>query len=98
MIIYYENKKILEELEEVFAATTQAELIEELGDLEEVLNAFKVLTKIDQKAIDQSRKEKFLKKGGYQKRLYMHYIDAPENSWEYEYCLKNPEKYPEIVA
>lgn len=91
------TKKIFEELEEVLACTSQAQLIEELGDLEEILDALKKLTKIDQAAINESRKNKREKKGGFEKRIYLHYADAPEGSWMYNYCLENPEKYPEIV-
>lgn len=91
------TKKIFEELEEVLACTSQKELIEELGDLEEILDALKKLTKIEQAAIDASRKEKRAKKGGFEERIYLHYAEAPEGSWMYNYCLAHPEKYPEII-
>jgi predicted house-cleaning noncanonical NTP pyrophosphatase (MazG superfamily) len=91
------TKKIFEELEEVLAAETKEELTEELGDLEEVLDALKKLTKIDQAAIDESRKNKREKKGGFEKRIYLHYVDAPEESWVHNHLSSSPEKYPEIV-
>lgn len=91
------TKKIFEELEEVLACTSKQELTEELGDLEEVLDALKKLTKIEQSAIDESRKNKREKKGGFEKRLYLHYVDVPEESWVYDHLGSNPEKYPEIV-
>lgn len=90
------TEKIVEELKEVFDAGNDEELIEELGDLDEVLDTFKRFIGVDQQRIDEVRKQKKLHKGGFEKRVYVKYIDAPKESWEYAYCSKHPEKYPEI--
>jgi predicted house-cleaning noncanonical NTP pyrophosphatase (MazG superfamily) len=91
------TQKLVEELEEVFDSESKEEAIKELADFEEVFSALKNLLSIDQKDIDAARKKKLEERGGFAKRLYMEYLDTPEGSEDYKYCLKNEEKYPEIL-
>jgi predicted house-cleaning noncanonical NTP pyrophosphatase (MazG superfamily) len=91
------TQKMVEELEEVFSCETKEQVIEELADLEEVMAAFKKLIDVDQKDIDAVKKAKFEKKGGFEKRVYVEYVDVPEGTEQYNYFMTDPEKYPEIV-
>ena len=91
------TQKIVEELEEVFECGSQEELLIELADLEEVLDCFKKLVKIDQKAIDDMRKAKIAERGNYDGRMYVEYTDIPESATqEIEYFSSQPDRYPEV--
>ncbi len=91
------TQKIVEELEEVFDSQSQEELIVELADLEEVLDAFKKLVDIDQKDITAVRKAKAAERGLFEKRVFAEYADVPESATEIiEYVEAQPDKYPEM--
>lgn len=91
------TQKIVEELEEVFDSQSQEELIVELADLEEILDAFKKLVKIDQKDIDAVRKAKAEERGLFEKRVFIDHADIPETATQViEYVDGQPDKYPEI--
>lgn len=91
------TQKIVEELEEVFDSQSQEELVLELADLEEVLDAFKKLVDIDQKEIDAVRKAKAAERGVFENRIFAEYADVPESATEViEYVEAQPDKYPEI--
>lgn len=91
------TQKIVEELEEVFDSQSQEELMVELADLEEVLDAFKKLVNIDQKDIIAIRKAKAAERGLFEKRVFVDYADVPESATEVlEYVDGQPDKYPEI--
>lgn len=91
------TQKIVEELEEVFESESQEELIVELADLEEVMDAFKKLVDIDQKDIDAVRKAKGAERGFFTKRIFAEHVDIPESATDIlEYVQEQPDKYPEI--
>jgi len=88
--------KLMEEAEEVRQAQSRKELIEELADVFEVIDAFKQLYAIKQEDIACAQVEKREKKGGFFERKYIETTAYPEGSeWEL-YCLNNPDKYPEV--
>ena len=85
------------ELEEVFDSQSQEELVVELADLEEVMDAFKKLVSIDQKDIDAVRKAKSAERGLFEKRIFIEHADVPESAKEvFEYISGQPDKYPEV--
>ncbi len=91
------SAKLIEELEEVFAAQDKKELIEEIADLEEALHSFKHLLGITNKEVDTARVKKATDKGTFSERLFIHYIDVPAKSKRViEYCEAQPDKYPEV--
>jgi predicted house-cleaning noncanonical NTP pyrophosphatase (MazG superfamily) len=91
------TQKIVEELEEVFDSQSQEELIVELADLEEVMDAFKKLVDIDQKDIDAVRKAKGAERGFFESRIFIEHADIPESATDViEYVEAQPDKYPEI--
>lgn len=75
-------EKLIEEAEEVISTKTQSELIEELGDLLEVINGIVKYKNIDPKKIEKKRLEKKKKLGGFDKGVYLietydqEYIDS----------------------
>lgn len=91
------TQKIVEELEEMFDSQSQEELIVELADLEEILDTFKALVKVDQADIDAVRKAKTAERGDFSKRLFIEYADIPESAKEeIEYFEGQPDRYPEM--
>src|SRR5579885_751284 len=88
--------KLLEEAQEVKTASLRAELIEELADIYEVIEALKRLHKISEEEIVSAQTKKFDERGGFFERKYLETVAYPEGSYWERYCLANPEKFPEI--
>jgi len=90
------TQKIVEELHEVFQSKTKAELTEELADLQEALDTFKKLVKINDDDIKKAQEKKLQDAGGFEKRIYADSVDLPATAQMYQHCLDNPHKYPEV--
>lgn len=92
--------KILEEAAEVANSNNQEELIEELGDLIEVIKSLIAAGDIDPDLVEKVRLDKKSEKGGFNKDSYVESIQIDQdnqNLKEYsKYYLQNPEKYPQI--
>ncbi len=65
------KKKLLEEANECAASTSVTELTEELADLEEVILAILRVQSITPQAVEDVRQEKFEKRGGFEKQIYL---------------------------
>lgn len=65
------KKKLLEETNEVITAKTQANLIEELGDVYEVILAYLAFKGVDQDAFLKQVNQKRALKGSFSKFLLM---------------------------
>lgn len=74
----YENelfKKLIEEAKEVAAAKNKKELAAELADIEEIIKEIKKVKLISIVDIKKAQKENFKKKGGFKKRLFLHWTE-----------------------
>ncbi|MDR3551061.1 MAG: nucleoside triphosphate pyrophosphohydrolase [Candidatus Babeliales bacterium] len=88
--------KLVEEAHECIEAQNLNELIEELGDVLEVINALAQAHNIDMKCIEEKRLQKQITHGSFNKRIYCDYIDIEEtNPYFNDYALR-PHKYPKI--
>jgi len=87
------KKKLVEESDEVVAASGD-ELIEELADLKEIIDALMKVCNIKEETVQVARQKKLDERGGFDKRIFVAYADIPRDSNVYEYCMKQPEKYP----
>ena len=67
------KQKLIEETNEVLAAKTETNLIEELGDVYEVILAYLNFKNIDQATFLKQVKEKRALKGGFTKYLEMNW-------------------------
>ena len=67
------RKKLLEEAIEVRKAKTKEDLLNELSDIMEVVNAIAKDHSILITDIEKSRKRKFNERGGFEKRLFLEY-------------------------
>ena len=64
-------KKLEEEKNEVINSKNKEELIEELADLLEVLDAIMSVNNISKEQVNNVKEEKRLKRGGFDKRIYL---------------------------
>ncbi len=88
--------KLIEESQEVLLADQQEQLIEELADLQEVILNLMQVSGITQEQVEEKRKLKKMRVGGFEEARYIYYVDVPEDCPEYQYFLAHPQKYPEI--
>jgi len=90
------RQKLVEESEEVVAAPSKEETINELADILEAIDALCALHKISKEEIIAVQTKKREEKGGYFTKKFMDIAEHPEGSQQVEYCLSQPHKYPEI--
>ncbi len=88
--------KLLEETQEVIVSVTRKELIGEIADLHEVLDALTGLHAITQDEIIAEKLRKYNDRGGFEGRRFVDTAEHPVGSFGEKYCLAAPEKYPEI--
>lgn len=88
--------KLLEEAQEVLMSTSKEELIGELADLLEVIEALQKLHDIKQEQVLAVKAKKLSKRGGFDKRTFATTTEHPEGSSGEQYCRAQPDKYPEI--
>lgn len=89
--------KLREEVEEVCVAQDSKELIEELADVFEVIDALCALQKISLEDVRAAQQEKCDKKGGFYKRAFVTVAEHAAGSFGEKYCRAEPEKYPEVI-
>lgn len=63
--------KVVEEGQELMQASNKHELIDELGDLYEVIEKIMMVYKIDKREIDDHRIKKNIDKGGFDDRVFL---------------------------
>lgn len=63
------REKVIEEAREVAAASSSEELVKEIADLYEVIDALVTVMEIDKAAIIQKQKQRREERGGFQKRI-----------------------------
>jgi predicted house-cleaning noncanonical NTP pyrophosphatase (MazG superfamily) len=90
------GKKLMEEADEVLSASSREHLIEELADVLEVIDALCKAHGLEKEAVLAAQNAKRIKRGGFEGRKFVETVEHPEHSSAVEYCLHQPEKYPEI--
>jgi predicted house-cleaning noncanonical NTP pyrophosphatase (MazG superfamily) len=63
--------KVVEEGQELMQASNRHELVDELGDLYEVIEKIMMVYKIDKREIDDHRIKKNISKGGFDERIFL---------------------------
>ncbi len=94
--VYELKRKLQEEADEVMAAKDSHEVLEELADVQDVLEA---LLKALDLSVDDLRKaqaEKHEKRGGFDGRFFAERIILDEGHRLVEHCRNQPHKYTEI--
>lgn len=90
------KEKILEESQEVFDAKNNAELIEEIADVQEVIRVLLKTANISEEEVAKAQADKLQKRGSFEEGLFIHYGDIPIDNYWHEYCMNAPKKYPII--
>ncbi len=96
-LVHAFKAKIIEEAEEVSEALDKNELIEELGDLMEVIESFMKTADIDPLAVKKSRELKKNQIGGFETGLYLEYIEVALDSPDFTRYSSRPHKYPVLT-
>jgi predicted house-cleaning noncanonical NTP pyrophosphatase (MazG superfamily) len=89
--------KLSEETEEVCVAQSHEQLVEELADLYEVIDALCLLHKIDKETVHATQSKKRDKRGGFYERAFVTIAEHPAGSFGEHYCREQPNKYPEVT-
>lgn len=88
--------KLIEEAQEVLASKNKQELKAELADVFEVIDALCSLHNIAKYEILALQAQKRHERGGFTERKFVTIAKHPEGSFGEKYCLRDPEKYPEV--
>lgn len=86
--------KLLEEAQEVGAATSLADLIDELADVMEVIAALADASGVPLQAVEERRQAKRAERGGFAERVYNAAVEARDGLPAAEYYLARPMQYP----
>ncbi len=87
--------KLQEEAEEVATAQSRGDLLAELADLYEVIDALSAINNITENDIITEQIKKRNERGGFDKRTFVESSSHPAGSFGEKYCLANPTKYVE---
>lgn len=63
--------KVVEEGQELMQASNRHELVDELGDLYELIEKIMMIYKVDKHEIDAHRIKKNMSKGGFDERIFL---------------------------
>lgn len=88
--------KLLEEADEVVRARDQKELVGELADVFEVIDALCALHGIAKEEVVAAQAAKREERGGFYDRLFVTVAEHPVGGAGETYCLADSEKYPEV--
>ena len=86
--------KLVEEAQEVGAATGRADLIDELADVMEVIAALADASGVPLQAVEERRQAKRAERGGFAERVFNAAVEARDGLPAAEYYLARPTQYP----
>jgi len=90
------NLKLIEEAHEVQHAVTKENILEELADVLEVIDALRKSHAFTTKELNDCKLKKRKENGGFDGKRFITVAEHPVGSPMEKYCLANPDKYPEI--
>lgn len=91
------KNKLKEEVDEVCAAQEKKDLIEELADVFEVIDALCALHKISLEDVRACQNKKRDARGGFYERAFVTIAEHKAGSFGEQYCRAQPDKYPEVL-
>lgn len=89
------KEKLVEEAKEVLNAKTIRQIQEELADVLEVMHSLTKVYEINFSEVEEARKEKKAKHGGFEGKTYNAAVEMPEDCSALTYYLNRPNDYPE---
>ncbi|NGX59400.1 MAG: hypothetical protein KR126chlam3_00551 [Chlamydiae bacterium] len=90
------KEKLLEEAREVQNAHSSTEITEELADMLEVIHSLAECHGISMDQIEEKRLKKAEINGGFDSRIYTHFVDIEEKNPSIEYFQARKTEYPKI--
>jgi len=90
------RRKLIEEVEEIIDAKNRAELLEECGDVCEVIAALCDAYGITPEELDQAQENKREQHGAFNRGMYISHIKVASDTEHAEYFQQRPAKYPEL--
>lgn len=91
------KEKLIEEAQEVIGAASRDEVIEEIADLKEVIDALMLKLSIKSSEIDEIKRKKSLRNGGFDRGLFLKSVETPCDSDIAAWFLQDPKKYPRVT-
>ena len=88
------KEKLVEEAEEVRAASSVTELLEELADVAEVVVALRAACGFSAEELEARRLAKRAARGGFEGRIFNAAVEADDASPAAAYYLARPQQYP----
>ena len=88
--------KLVEEANEVYAADTHKEMVDEIADIFEAIDCILAFHGISKEEIMKHKEAKLLQFGSYMDQRLVDYVEYPKGSAEEKHCLDNPDSYPEL--
>ncbi len=89
--------KLLEESQEAASATSSKDLISELADVLEVIQALCRANNLSWDDVVAAQNKKHVERGGFEGRKFVTTAAHLAGSFGENYCLNDPEKYPEVT-
>lgn len=89
--------KLIEEANELYQAENHQELIKQLADVLEAVDAIIAFHNIDKNELFDLKEKMKKELGSYTTPLFVDYVQYPAGSQEELDCLNNPDRYPEIT-
>lgn len=92
-------EKLIEEATEASRAdlTEADELLAELGDIEEIIDAILILRRLTRRQLNAAKLRKHHKRGGFRSRHFIRTTAVvPDSPW-LGYYLERPDQYPEVI-
>jgi hypothetical protein len=90
------KQKLVEEALEVQETTTREDLIEELADVYDVLDALQEHLAITADELHLAQHQKQQTSGGFHNKMYAEALELQDGNPLLEYCRSLPDKYPEV--
>lgn len=90
------RKKLLEESLEVAEATKRTEVINELADVFEVIDALRGMYGITYTEVSAAKATIYRKRGGFKKAIFLETIEMSESNPYVKHFRASPSRYPEV--
>jgi len=90
------KEKLIEESYEVKSVNNRQEIISELADIFEVIDALCKIHGISMEDIERIKAKKHLERGGFDNGFYLKTITMEIDNPKVDYFRASPDKYPEI--
>lgn len=88
--------KLVEEANEVYAAQTHQEMVDEIVDVLEAIDCILDFHGIQKEEILRHKEAKLVEFGSYKDQRLVDYVEYPAGSEQEQHCLAHPDRYPEL--